>query len=457
MLNKNEKKAFQNSLNGFFQIDTVRNKIEQENSTLSASKQYKSSLFYIEPISQKVYWETFVNLGLREERIERLVFDKSNDNKNRIDSMSRYYDGKILFSRSGTSLRYTHNGFNVAAGVAAQNYQTIGDFSVAKGEKALGSIDRSFLTFTPNISVDWELPNGKYVSMNYDVSVNQPTSENLQPFADNSNPLYIRKGNPNLLPEVQHGANVSYNMFNAATFFNMMISAGVNYSENQIVYNQKVDEKTLITTSLPENLTGNKSANIYAYTSFPIVKTKLTANFNLSTDFSNSPIFINGKKSETYSQDYNFGGGFSLTPYDFFTLYANSYMSYNKSEFSLSSLSTQEYYDFTNSLETNFKLPHSFFVSSNIRHLAYKNEAADFNRSLAIWNMSVYKLFGKDKKAEIRLTAYDILNQNTGISQSYYQNFAVREVSKTLARYFMLSFSYNMRGMKADIRKNNSW
>jgi hypothetical protein len=72
-------------------------------------------------------------------------------------------------------------------------------------------------------------------------------------------------------------------------------------------------------------------------------------------------------------------------------------------------------------------------------------------------NMSVYRVVGKAQKAEIRFTAYDIFKRNLGITQSANQNFVSQERVQTLSRYFMLSFTYNMRGVKAQIRKRNSW
>ena len=59
----------------------------------------------------------------------------------------------------------------------------------------------------------------------------------------------------------------------------------------------------------------------------------------------------------------------------------------------------------------------------------------------------------KSKKGEIRLSAYDVFNQNKGISQYAYGNFYTQEYVRTLARYFMLSFSYNMRGMSHSVRR----
>ncbi|MFY7789102.1 MAG: outer membrane beta-barrel protein, partial [Thermoflexibacteraceae bacterium] len=416
-----------------------------------------SSVIYVEPISKKFYWETFVNLGYRTEKVDRNVFDKKNSNDSRLDSLSSFYTSQILFARSGTSLRYANKGLNVAFGVALQNFYMKGEFANAQNKPVIADINRVFTTIIPNISLNWELPNNKYLYAGYDVEVNQPTTRNLQPVIDNANPLYNQKGNPNHVPEVTHEVSAGFNSFNPATFFNYNGGLTLRYHTNQIIYNQVVDTKTLVTTVAPENVSGRKSIGTYLYSSFPIVKTKLTMNGNFNFNISDAPIFINGTKNQTFGQNYSGGLGFSFTPADFFTAYGNANWTYNKADYSLASALPQDFINSTYRLETNVRFPYFFFISTSLNYNIYANDRMNFNTNIALLNASIYKLFGKEKKFEVRLSAYDMLNQNVGISQTVTQNFVSREVVQTLARYFMFSVSYNMRGIKSDIRKRNNW
>lgn len=457
ILNQGDNKARQNSNNFFYNLDTLARRIAQENSTYSTSSQLKSSAIYVEPIGKKFYWETFVNLGYRAEKVDRNVFDKKTTNDARLDSLSSFYTSQILFARSGTSLRYANKGLNLAWGVALQNFYMKGEFANAQNKPAIADINRVFTTIIPNVSLNWELPNNKYLYADYDVEVNQPTTRNLQPVIDNANPLYIQKGNPNLVPEVTHEISTGFNSFNPASFFNYNGGLTLRYHTNQIIYNQVVDTKTLVTTAAPENVSGRKSISTYLYSSFPIVKTKLTMNGNFNFNISDSPIFINGTKNQTFGQNYTAGIGFSFTPSDFFTAYGNTNWTYNKAEYSLADAIPQDFINRTYRLETNVRFPYSFFISTSLNYNTYANDRMNFNTSIALFNASIYKLFGKGKTVEVRLSGYDMLNQNVGISQTVTQNFVSREVVQTLARYFMLSVSYNMRGIKADIRKRNNW
>ena len=54
----------------------------------------------------------------------------------------------------------------------------------------------------------------------------------------------------------------------------------------------------------------------------------------------------------------------------------------------------------------------------------------------------------------MRLAAFDIFNKNISISQYARNNYIERSTTNTLARYFMLSLTYNMKGFENKIQKN---
>ena len=74
--------------------------------------------------------------------------------------------------------------------------------------------------------------------------------------------------------------------------------------------------------------------------------------------------------------------------------------------------------------------------------------------------MSVGKKFLKDKKGELKLTAFDVLKQNVsfsrGISDDGLSIFTQR--NQVLTQYFLLTFTYNLRNFgkgNANSNENN--
>jgi hypothetical protein len=61
------------------------------------------------------------------------------------------------------------------------------------------------------------------------------------------------------------------------------------------------------------------------------------------------------------------------------------------------------------------------------------------------WSASIgYKLFPK-KNAEIAVKGFDLLNNAQNISRRVNENTVTDVTSNTLNRYFLLSFTYNLR------------
>ena len=94
-----------------------------------------------------------------------------------------------------------------------------------------------------------------------------------------------------------------------------------------------------------------------------------------------------------------------------------------------------------------------YYLESNFNYAAYKNERFGFDQKVPIWNLSVRRLFLKENKLEMRLAAFDLLNRQVNITQSGTQNYVITNTAQTLARYFMLSLTYNLRGHETKMNK----
>ncbi|MEZ4900615.1 MAG: TonB-dependent receptor [Spirosomataceae bacterium] len=465
----NDGVADQRSLNLFYNAtdpnESIRRMLDLTNNTGSKVSQIKSSLLFVEPFAKRYFWESFVNLSYRSDEVNRDVFDLAKESGRRIgvDSLSSYYNNKYNYARVGSSIRYSFKGLNFSAGLAVQSFQINGQFALGVEPFASSSavnftnINRTFTTWLPNASLNYDLKNNRYIWSGYDVSVNQPSTRDLQPVIDNSNPLIIRQGNPDLLPATNHNVNFGYNMFNPASFTNLNVNLYYSYNVNQVVYNQQIDPVTLITVTQPVNISGGQNIGSYIGFGFPLKKTKATMNFNLSPGFSKNLTPINGVMNQTNTDSYRWGTRLDLTPSDNFTFFANANWSVSNTRYSINTSQNQQIFNQTYGGTMNIKLPKDFFINSNLNYQIYINNRFGFNQQVPILNASVYKILGKAKKAEVRLSLYDAFNRNLGVSQFANQNYVSQEKIQTLARYAMLSFTYNMRGMNTNIKRRGGF
>ncbi|MCE6989510.1 TonB-dependent receptor domain-containing protein [Dyadobacter sp. CY323] len=455
-VNNSTGKVIQRSTNQFFRTSqTVADsvlRINQTNDTRSLRNQVKGSLLFMEPFAKKFVMESFYNFSLKSDDVDRDVFDVGEGGQTRNVNLSRYYTNKSTYNRVGTGVRYSHNGLNIATGLAVQQIQLDGKFAIDQGQPFTNRIDRKFFNFTPNISLNFDLKQNRYLYGGYQVGVSEPNIRDLQPIVDNSNPLYIRVGNPNLSPTTNHSINLGYNHFNPGNFTQMFFGAYYNYYKDQVIYSQIVDEN-LVTTTMATNISGGKSFNLYGNYGFPIVKTKSNFNVNASYNRGTNLTNINNELNRTTNNGYNMGFRLDYTPSDKFTIYTNANWNITDTKYSIMSGQNQKIINTNYGAEMNVRLPKDIYFNSRFSYNSYVNDRYGFDQKMPILNLSVYKTMLKSKKGEIRLSAFDLFNKNRGISQSAYQNFVSQEQVRTLARYFMLSFTYNMRGVAHSVRR----
>lgn len=426
---------------------------DQQNDIIRS--EYKASLQFIEPFAKRFTWETFYNFSLRYDDVDRNVLDREEGRGSvRNDSLSLYYKNNYVYNRLGTSVRYSYKGLNLSVGLAGQRFTLDGRFARDQTSPVFRSINRVFTTFIPNVGLNYDLKNNRYLYGGYNVSVQIPTSRDLQPVINNSNPLFIYRGNPGLLPQLGHNLNIGFNYFNPGSFINAYLGINGTKYVNQIVQSQNTDVQTLVTTIQPENLSGGQNFGSYIGFGFPLKKTKATLDLNTSINMGRNPTRINGELNDTRSQGYYGGARLSLTPVEWLTFYGNANFGFNKVEFSISPNRNQRFTNNNYGGELTLKLPHEWYINTNLNYRINVNRQLNFDQRIPLWNASMYHILGKAKRAEIRLTAIDMLNRNVSISLNRGANYTQSETIQTLARYFTLGFTYNMRGVTAKMRRD---
>jgi hypothetical protein len=460
--NDSRSDGFENltTLTQFFQATSFSEQVRQMNNNNSDTRQLKSSLLYTTPFSKKIFWEAFYNFSSTNNEVLRRV---SNPEKNdeRIDNLSVFYDNDVLYNRLGTSLRYSHNGFNIMAGLAGQQLELKGKYALDRNAPLLSTpLNPKFTNIIPNLNASIEPKPNMYINAGYTRGVKEPQVNDLQPVQNVTNPAFVVEGNPNLTPELTQELELSYYRFNPATFTNINIWSNYTVYDSRIVYSQKVEniEKVgLRTTTRPENIAAGSNFSTGVWLSFPIVKTKLTANGNGNLNFGNEPAFVNGERNDTKNKRINYGFGLSYTPSAKLILGLRASGNPSYIDYSIQKDLNQKIISSNVDLNIKWNFATKFFFESNYSYKSYRNDRFGFDRTLPIFNASVRRLFMKDNKLEIRLAAFDILDKNRYINQLGSQNFVSRTEATTLSRYFMVNMTYNMRGFENKLNKNNWW
>lgn len=84
----------------------------------------------------------------------------------------------------------------------------------------------------------------------------QPSVRDLQPVADQTNPLNIRMGNPSLKPSYTNTFNLNYNTYNVKHQRNMVLQLTAENTLNSVTNQVTYDSETGGRTTLPVNMNG---------------------------------------------------------------------------------------------------------------------------------------------------------------------------------------------------------
>ena len=420
----------------------------------------KAAYLFTEPLAKKWFWETFLNFSQTHNDVDRQATDPDLNNT-RVDSLSIFYNQNTRYQRLGSSLRYSYKGLNATAGLAMQQIVLSGDYARQKGQLLLTApIKRTFNNLTPNVDMNYEFAPNTNLNFNYGYGITAPNLTDLQPVPNINNPAFRIEGNPDLAPERQHNVSMNLNKWNPANFSYFGVGTQYQIYESQIVYNQTIEQIDSIgirTTTRPDNVSGGSNFNLYSWFNFPIIKTKLTFNGGPNANFGQSSAFVNNVLNKTRNNGYGGNLGFNITPTPKLIVDLSGRLQFNDLKYSIQQEQNQRIQAHSLDASLKWQFADKFFLESNFNYSFYRNDRFGFNRNVPIWNASVRRLLGKNNRLEMRLAAFDLLNRQVNIVQTGTQNYVTRVISNTLAQYFMLSVSYNVRGYENKVKKNDWW
>jgi hypothetical protein len=104
-----------------------------------------------------------------------------------------------------------------------------------------------------------------------------------------------------------------------------------------------------------------------------------------------------------------------------------------------------DFFTQTVSTEATIYSKSGWVLSTDFDYIYNGGRSEGFNTSIPLWNASLSKQMLKNKAGELKFYVFDLLNQNISISRNVTSNFIQDMQTRVLKRYFMISFTYNLR------------
>lgn len=441
------------SANRNFQNNNLDSLIQQSN-TKGNSFNYQLEIAYTEPVGEysqlNMKYEVGNDLSKNDQKVFRREMEATQFN---LDStLTNQFENAYLKHEIGLGYRFNKDKIRIYSSV---------DYEIAKlnSDRLFPGFEntiRNFSNFVPRLTLDYEFSEASSLRFGYRTDTDAPSVRQLQEVINNQNPLQISTGNPDLVQEYGHRVFTRFRKMNPETSrsFFMFIAGSMrnNYLGNSTVI---ATQDTLIQGDVllrqggqfrrPVNLDNYWDARSYFSFGFPLPFMKSNLNLNTSANISNRPGMINGQLNRNQNIGFGQGVGISSNVGENLDFNISTRGNYNIVRSSLQESLDNNYYSQTTRIDFYWNFAHNFFIGSNVNNTLYSGLGEEFDRSFWLMNMDFGYRFLAERKGELKLTVFDLLNQNTSIERKVTDIYIENERTEVLKQFFMLTFTYNLR------------
>ena len=370
--------------------------------------------------------------------------------------------------RGGLTLSYQIKKFRANLGAAINPTNT---FNKTNDETYRNQV----INWSPQAMLFYDINDNTNLRVFYFGRSAQPSTSQLMPVPDNSDPLNIALGNPYLEPYFNHNIRMRFGYTNKKTFTSVNANIRGTIVENALTNAQWYD-KAGVKYSIPVNgpATTSMSANIFLNT--PLAKSGFSIfsmtflNYNESVSYVGTNTFRDNEahnyynpddaefKHDQFYKDYpsledasdmfsvNKSQTLGFTQRLRFT-YRNDFVEVNlggrtRMNKSWYTLNKEVAPTWNNQADgsMNWTIPGGINLIAEARYNWYDGYTTPQEDEI-ILNAEITKLLFK-KKFTIALKAYDILGQSKNLSVSDSSNYHLETRNNTLGRYIILSLTY---------------
>ncbi len=444
-INTSRAQLYNISDNYFFPVDSAAYSLllNQLQFNTSRTTRVGATVSYSEPLSEKSTFNASYNYNYSINDAPRQVFDFNSisqlyDILN--DTLSNHYNNYSY--NNAVSLNYNYGGKNTGFG-AGMRWQNAVIQSRPVGKDSM--YQQSYNGWAPNLSF-YSNGKGRRFNIYYTFGLQAPQAYQLQPIVDNTNPLYIRLGNPGLKYAEVHTIRYNFNYYNSHTQTGFNSNAGFSQIVNNITNSTTFDNTNGSQITQPINTDGAYNWNAWFSYYSPIYfgKDKVKWNINLYTNAWRNINLLNGDQNVNQSNYEKVYLGLTYDTPKWMDFHTDFSLSRQATAYSLQpDLTTTSYYLDVSPNVTIIPVTNTE-INIDYDYRQTTGQAAGFNTSVNMLNADIVQYFGAKKDFWVKLKAYDLLNENVSIWRSTSDNYIQDTRANVLSRFLLLSLNFRL-------------
>ena len=470
--------------------DTDPEVVNQRIERMSKNTSLSGRLVYTEPLAKNLYLEANYEYGWTRNISNKNAFKSGNIDDKVADDVT-----SLVFQEEGSKLDETYSneilnrtinqrgGFSLTYQIPDKLRAQVGMTAtpVNTYNKTNDKVYESkVVNWAPQATVNYEFDDYSHMRIRYNGRSNQPSTSQLQPVPDNSNPLNVSLGNPYLKPYFNHNMNINFGYTNRETFTSVNGQVGGGMVSNAIT-NAKWYDKSGTQYSIPVNGPGTYSANGRIMVNSPLgesdfsIYSNTNANYNQSMSFIGKDKLDSGKYYDAETADFNYdlfhqdfpdmnkaGDVFtanrtqtmSITQRlrltyrnDLVELIAGGRTRVSKSWYTVASGNVNPTWNNQVEFSMNWTIPCGLNIIADADYNWYNGYTTPQEDEIII-NAEINQLLF-DNNFTLALKAYDILGQSKNLSVSDSADYHLETRNNTLGRYIILSLTYRFGNFNA--------
>lgn len=371
------------------------------------------------------------------------------------EEQSRYSAYRNMHHDVQLMFRYVTSKANLNAGLSWMPQQSEMDYKYLGHDK---KIKRTVHNVSPNVRFRYRWSKTTRLNVRYRGRSSQPSMTDLLDITDDSNPLYITKGNPGLKPSFSHNINADFTTNDPdkqrTISANLRFSLTTNSIERKVEYN----EETGGSTSTPDNINGNwNTGGEFVYSSALPANKKYTYSSSTTLGFKHNVGYIsmsNTKNSVRNTAKTTDVGERLSASYrsDYFDFSLDGRVLYSHSTYSMRSENNMDTWNFSYGPSTTVRLPWQNVQFSTNLSMSSRRGYSDpqFNTNELLWNAQVSMSFLKKNALTISFRMYDILHEQSNVSRSISAISRTDSEDNSIYSYCMFHLIYKFDKMGGD-------
>lgn len=434
----NEITGYNQSNTHFFASDTdstINQMYERQNKSYGMG----GRLTYTEPLGKNFYAQAVYGYNYSKNKSDKDTYNQNSNGEYTLldEEYTSHFDNTFVSQRAELNLMKQEEKYNITIGGSMQPSTTK---SMGRGRDTTYSV----INFAPSARIDYRFSDSKFFRVRYRGRTSQPSLNDLLPIKDNSDPLSVKEGNPNLNPEFSHNFELEYRTNNKEkmSWFGTMLEA--SYTSDKIISRIWYDNDG-VQFSQPYN----DDTGIYSTSGRMMFNTRIgQSNFNISSftmaRFGNGVNYVRSGMNyvKNITRNLTLSEGFRLTyRNDFIEVTTGGRASYNNAWYSVQGQSKAATWTNDVNGSINLTMPGGFNITTDARYNFYIGYGDGYGDSKTIWNAEISKTLFKSA-ATFKIKIYDILKESKNVYRNTTDNYIQDVENNTLGQYVMFSLVY---------------